>query len=410
MDAPALMFDRGLTIQLNLGSGEAAPPRPEPAANQEKEVAMDRRDVAKVVADKRILVTGGTGSFGRQIVCELLAYSPSAIYIFSRDEKKQWDMQQDYADSADVLRFILGDVRNYDRLREAFRGIDIVFHAAALKQVPNCEFAPYEAVRTNIIGAENVRRAAIEENVGTMVAISTDKAVKPVNVMGMSKALQERIMLHPVNGESGTRFVCVRYGNVLGSRGSIVPLFCEFIMQGKPIPITHPDMTRFQLTLQEAVQLVLWAAVKGKCGDLWVRKMPSARICDLARVLAYGLTGRRDYPQEILGVRPGEKMHEVLVSEEEMWRATELEDHFQISSWANSHDKAGSTHGPINEYASKDVHMLDDEELLYLLRTDGWVSANGGPGAKALRTASGHADEDWFKNQATQTFSVRRAA
>lgn len=371
---------------------------------------MDKKEIADCLGGKRILVTGGTGSFGYEIVRELLPYSPEAVYIFSRDEKKQWDMQQEYADTSGVLRFILGDVRDYERTREAFRGIDVVFHAAALKQVPNCEFAPYEAVRTNVTGAENVRRAAIEQGVETVVAISTDKAVKPVNVMGMSKAIQERIMLHPVNGESGTRFVCVRYGNVLGSRGSVVPLFCDFVMNGKPIPITHPDMTRFQLTLPEAVQLVLWAAVKGESGDLWVRKMPSARICDLARVLAFGLTGRQDYPQQILGTRPGEKMHEVLVSEEEMWRATEMEEYFQIPSWAKSLEKPGLTQGPFPEYASNDVHLLDDDELLDLLRLDGWVSAPGRPGTKALRIVGGRAEAEWFQQQISMPLRILRAA
>ncbi len=350
---------------------------------------MDRNNVTEFLGGRKILVTGGTGSFGKQIVRELLPHGPAAICIMSRDEKKQYDMQQEYADCAGSLKFVLGDIRDLERTREACRGIDVVFHAAALKQVPNCEFAPYEAVRTNIEGAENVRRAAIEHGVDTVVAISTDKAVKPVNVMGMSKALQERIMLHPVNGESGTRFVCVRYGNVLGSRGSVVPLFCENILNGRPLPITHPGMTRFQLTLPQAVQLVLLAAVKGESGDLWVRKMPSATVGDLARVLAYGLTGKQSYQQQILGTRPGEKMHEVLVSEEEMWRATELEDHFLIPSWAKSADKHGINEGPISEYASNNVHLLNDTELLDLLRLDGWVSEPGVPGPKARHLGYG---------------------
>jgi len=369
---------------------------------------MDRNNVTDFLNGKKILVTGGTGSFGRQIVRELLSHDPEAISIMSRDEKKQYDMQQEYTGRADLLKFILGDVRDFERTREACRGIDVVFHAAALKQVPNCEFAPYEAVRTNVEGAENVRRAAIEHGVDTVVAISTDKAVKPVNVMGMSKALQERIMLHPVNGESGTRFVCVRYGNVLGSRGSVIPLFCEHILKGQPIPITHPDMTRFQLTLPQAVQLVLLAAVKGESGDLWVRKMPSATVRDLARVLAFGLTGRQDYPQQILGARPGEKMHEVLVSEEEMWRAAELEDHFLVPSWAKSLDTPGVKEGPFSEYASNNVHMLDDKELLELLQLDGWVSEPGRPGPKTRHLAP--ADEAVAGNEKSAERKLRKAA
>ncbi len=371
---------------------------------------MDRNNVAEFLGGKKILVTGGTGSFGRQIVRELLSQNPAVICIMSRDEKKQYDMQQEYVGRANSLKFILGDVRDLERTREAFRDIDIVFHAAALKQVPNCEFAPYEAVRTNVEGAENVRRAAIEQGVDTVVAISTDKAVKPVNVMGMSKALQERIMLHPVNGESGTRFVCVRYGNVLGSRGSVIPLFCEHILKGRPVPITHPDMTRFQLTLPQAVQLVLLAAVKGESGDLWVRKMPSATVRDLARVLAYGLTCQEDYPQKILGTRAGEKMHEVLVSEEEMWRASELEDHYVIPSWAKSLDKPGVTDGPFSEYASNNVHLLGDSELLDLLRLDGWVSEPGIPGRKARQMAYAHSDETAADSAKSGSHKLNKAA
>lgn len=346
---------------------------------------MDKQLIINAINGKHILVTGGTGSFGKEIICELLKYEPRRIYIFSRDEKKQYDMQHAFNKHKN-LRFLLGDVRDLERIKESCRDIDIVYHAAALKQVPNCEDSPYEAVRTNVEGAENVRRACIEAGVKTVVAISTDKAVKPVNVMGMTKSIQERIMLHPTNGEKGTKFVCVRYGNVLGSRGSVVPLFCEYIVKGEPLPITHPDMTRFQLTLQEAVQLVLWATVKGESGDLWVRKMPAAGIADLGRVLACGLTGNKEYPQHIVGTRPGEKMHEVLVSEEEMWRATELEDHFLIPSWAKSQDKPGITSGAFTEYSSGDVHRLSDEEIMEMLQIDGWVTPELTPGPKARLT------------------------
>lgn len=342
---------------------------------------MNHQDIGNCVDGKTIMVTGGTGSFGNQIILELMKYKPKKIIVFSRDEKKQYDMQQKFAKQKN-LSFCLGNVRDFARLREVTVGVDIIYHAAALKQVPNCEWAPYEAVQTNVQGAENLRRAAIENSVGVVVAISTDKAVKPVNVMGMSKALQERIMLHPDNGDRGTKFVCVRYGNVLGSRGSVVPLFCDYIMKAQPIPITHPDMTRFQLTLSEAVQLVLWATVKGESGDLWVRKMSAARVTDLGRILAYGLTGRKSYPEHLVGTRPGEKFHEVLVSEEEMWRATESENHFLIPSWARSQDKPGLTEGPVEEYASSGVRRLSDEEILNMLIGDGWVQEVGKPGRK----------------------------
>jgi UDP-glucose 4-epimerase len=325
---------------------------------------------------KRILVTGGTGSFGHQIVRDLLPFEPAAIHVYSRDEKKQYEMAMSYKEY-NRLRFNIGDVRNLERTRDAMRGIDIVFNAAALKQVPNCEFAPFEAVETNIVGANNVRRAAIENHVQAVISVSTDKAVKPVNVMGMTKAIQERIMLDPTFSENGTTFICVRYGNVLGSRGSVVPFFYDFIQKGQPLPITHPDMTRFQLTLKEAVQLVLWACVEGESGDLWVRKMPAAGIPELGQALAYGLTRRRDYPLIIVGMRPGEKMHEVLVSEEEMWRSTELEDYYLIPSWAKSQSKKSPDKIDIHEYSSDRTHRLSETEILNMLEADGWFGPAG---------------------------------
>lgn len=341
---------------------------------------MNRRKLAAILKGKRILVTGGTGSFGHQIVKELLRYEPAAIHIYSRDEKKQYDMAMAYPGSK-LLAFNIGDVRDLERTREAMRGIDIVFNAAALKQVPNCEYAPFEAVKTNIIGAYNVRHAAIEAGVHAVVSISTDKAVKPVNVMGMTKAVQERLMLDPSYSTSKTKFVCVRYGNVLGSRGSVVPLFYEYIRKKLPLPITHSDMTRFQLTLTEAVQLVLWTTVEGESGDLWVRKMPAARITELGRALAYGMTGKKDYPLRIIGLRPGEKMHEVLVSEEEMWRATERGDYYLIPSWAKSQSKAGAKNVKVSEYSSDVTHQLTRAEMLRMLEADGWFGED--PGANS---------------------------
>lgn len=336
---------------------------------------MIKQLVADEIKDKNILVTGGTGSFGHQIVRDLLPLNPACIHIYSRDEKKQYEMAMSYQ-KYNNIRFNIGDVRNLERTRDAMRGIDIVYNAAALKQVPNCEYAPYEAVETNIIGANNVRRAAIEAGVKTVVSISTDKAVKPVNVMGMTKAIQERIMLDPTYANGKTKFVCVRYGNVMGSRGSVIPLFFDYITKGLPIPITHPDMTRFQLTLKEAVQLVLWATVKGETGDLWVQKMPAARITELGQTLAYGISGKNDYPMKIVGMRPGEKMHEVLVSEEEMWRATELERHYLIPSWAKSQNKEGGMDVNISEYSSAVTHELTRDEIYAMLDADGWFGPN----------------------------------
>jgi UDP-N-acetylglucosamine 4,6-dehydratase/5-epimerase len=336
---------------------------------------MHQQEIAKALDGQRILITGGTGSFGKEILQQLLQFSPAAVYVYSRDEKKQYDMQQEYAEYS-RLHFMVGDIRDYPRVREAMEGIDVVFQAAALKQVPHCEDWPYEAVKTNIIGAENVRRAAIEAGVGSVVSISTDKAVKPVNVMGMTKAIQERIMLSQPNHRSRTRFVCVRYGNVLGSRGSVIPLFQKLILQNKPLTITNPDMTRFLLTLSQAVGLVLWATLRGEDGDLWVRKMPSARVSDLAEALALGLTGRSDYPQKIVGTRPGEKLHEVLVSEEEMWRAREFGEHFLIPAWFKLGEQAGPKEGSIAEYSSNSEMLLSVSEIHQLLEQDGWFDGN----------------------------------
>ena len=321
----------------------------------------------------RILVTGGTGSFGQHIIRALLPYKPKSLIVFSRDEKKQWDLMQ--ALDGDVVECVVGDVRDHRRLRDVMSGIDMVFHAAALKQVPSCERAPFEATLTNVFGAENLRAAAIAEEVAVVVGLSTDKAVKPVNAMGMTKALQEKILLQPQPQSTKTRFVCVRYGNVLGSRGSVIPLFHRQIEEGRPLTLTHPDMTRFQLTLSEAVELVLSAAGEGKHGELWVRKMPAARISDLARALAEGLTGSPDYPQVQVGLRPGEKMHEVLVSEEEMWRAREHENFFVIASGYARDGNPGPTSGAAREYSSDTTSRLSIPALTSLLREDGWFQS-----------------------------------
>jgi FlaA1/EpsC-like NDP-sugar epimerase len=316
---------------------------------------------------KRILITGGTGSFGHQILKRLLAENPKKIIIFSRDEKKQYDMRNEFDES--IIDFIIGDVRDFDRVFEVIQGIDIVFHAAALKQVPNCEFNPMEAVKTNILGAENVRRAAILSNVETVVSISTDKAVKPVNVMGMTKAIQERIMINS-NGKN-TKFVIVRYGNVIGSRGSVIPFFKERIIKGKFLPVTDFRMTRFLLTLDEAVGLVFKATFECEGGEVFVKKMPAARVVDVAKVMTKAIMGRDDYPIKEVGVRPGEKIHEVLVSEEEMKRAVETGTHYTIYPY-------GKIDSPkllrdIEEYTSFNTERLNEKEIETLLRKEGWI-------------------------------------
>ena len=326
--------------------------------------------VEKNFKDKNILITGGTGSFGHQIISQLLKFKPSKIVIFSRDEKKQYDMQNEFEHN-DLLEFIIGDVRDYNRVYEAMKGIDIVYHAAALKQVPQCESHPFEAVKTNILGAENVRATAIRNDVSTVIVISTDKAVKPVNVMGMTKAIQERIILNPNNGKWNTKFLCVRYGNVIGSRGSVIPFFKERIKENKFLPVTDYRMTRFLLTLEEAIDLVFKATFEAESGQLFVKKMPACRIIDLARAMAKAITGREDYPIKEVGIRPGEKIHEVIVSEEEMRRAVETETHYVI--YPHGKLEEPQLIRDIGEYTSNNTKMLNDDEIISLLRSAGWL-------------------------------------
>lgn len=334
-------------------------------------------ETSEHLSNKVVMVTGGTGSFGNQIVSQLVKMNLKKIIIVSRDEKKQFDMMNRFPSFQKLINFEIGDVRDYRRILELMKGVDVVYHAAALKQVPHCESNPYEAVKTNIIGAENIRMAAISSNVETVVSVSTDKAVKPVNAMGMTKALQEKILLQEGNDAFETRFVCVRYGNVLGSRGSVVPFFRDLIKMGKPIPITHQEMTRFLLTLPEAITLVFKATTDSKTGELWVRKMPACKITDLAEILGRRVGGRRDYPIFIAGVRPGEKIHEVLVSEEEMRRSTELDEYFLI----HPHRSAGDArpNDSMNEYTSQNTKQMTKNELEDMLGKNNWLSPDEPP-------------------------------
>ena len=278
--------------------------------------------------DKTLLITGGTGSFGNAVLRRLLAEDFAQIRVFSRDEKKQEDMRLALAD--DKVKFYIGDVRNFDGVCDAMRGVDFVFHAAALKQVPSCEFYPMEAVRTNILGAENVLRAAIANRVSRCVVLSTDKAVYPINAMGMSKALMEKVMV--ANSrlcEPATSVLCAtRYGNVMASRGSVIPLFVEQILAGKELTITDPNMTRFLMSLEDSVDLVLYAFRNAVPGDIFVQKSPASTVADLAQALKE-LLGR-DNPVRIIGTRHGEKLFESLVSREEMARAEDREGYFRI--------------------------------------------------------------------------------
>ena len=281
---------------------------------------------------KRILVTGGTGSFGNFIVRRLLDAGAGEVRVLSRDEKKQYDMRVFYQGRSD-LTFVIGDVRNRASLGEAMKGIELVFHAAALKQVPTCEHFPEEALRTNVEGAANVVDAALEEGVAAFVAISTDKAVKPVNVMGMTKALQERMVLkgNLSRRNRGTRFACVRYGNVLRSRGSVVPFFRRQLALGQRLSITDLRMTRFLLTLNDAIDLVLYAAENTQGGEIFVRKAPSARVIDIAAVLSAEAGKPLEY--DLIGTLPGEKFNEIMVSEEELVRVEDAGGYFRINPW-----------------------------------------------------------------------------
>lgn len=330
-----------------------------------------------VFKGKKILVTGGTGSFGRYIVEKLLSCNPEEIRIFSRDEKKQDDMRQEH-NNKKGLRFIIGDVRDKSTVRKAMKNIDIVFHAAALKQVPSCEYNVFEAVRTNIIGAQNVIDCALEENVEKVIAISTDKAVEPINAMGMTKAVQEKLIISANLYKEGRRtiFACVRYGNVLGSRGSVVSLFKELIRQGKPLPLTHPDMTRFILTLRQSIQLVFWATEHAVGGEIFVYKSPAHKVLDLAEVMLEALN-KSDCGIKEIGIRPGEKIHETLISPTESLRTIEKDEFFiilpQIPIESIEKRYPNYTNTSLFRYSSDNATRLDKKEILRYLKDEKWL-------------------------------------
>lgn len=294
--------------------------------------------------DKIVVITGGTGSLGKVLTRRLMARQddlPGKIIIFSRDEAKQHFMREEYQkrqkttdeiiyqDFGQLLEFRIGDVRNYHSVCSVLDGADIVINAAALKQVPSCEYYPFEAVQTNIMGAENIVRAIKEHRlpVETVVGVSTDKACKPVNVMGMTKAIQERVFINANVNNSSTRFICVRYGNVLASRGSVIPLFHEQIRQGGPLTLTSEDMTRFLLSLDRAVDTIFAALEHAQPGDVYVPLVHSARIIDVAKVLIEN----RELEVLLTGIRPGEKVHEILVSHEEAWHTFQRGDYLAIT-------------------------------------------------------------------------------
>lgn len=290
-----------------------------------------RAEINKKIKGKTILITGGTGSFGHQVTETLLALNPKKIIIFSRDEKKQFDMRNEFDNP--ILKFIIGDVRDFDQINKSLVGVDYVFHAAALKQVPTCEFFPMEAVKTNILGTQNVVKAAIENNVKNVVALSTDKAVYPINVIGMSKAMMEKIIIaeakNLIESKNKNTVLCsVRYGNVLYTRGSVVPYFVKHIKEGKKLPVTNFNMTRFLLPLPDAVDLVLYALINGENGYTYVRKSPACTLETLAISLCEIFDHKKGYYE--VGIRAGEKMHETLVTQEELIRAKEESLYYKI--------------------------------------------------------------------------------
>lgn len=280
-------------------------------------------------AGKTLLITGGTGSFGNAVLKSFLDSDLAEIRIFSRDEKKQDDMRKRYAHPK--LKFYIGDVRDFHSVLGATRGVDYLFHAAALKQVPSCEFHPMEAVKTNVLGTENVLEAAIQNGVRRVVCLSTDKAVYPINAMGISKAMMEKVMVAKSrNLDADRTVICgTRYGNVMASRGSVIPLFVDQIRAGKPLTITDPNMTRFMMTLADAVDLVMYAFQHGNNGDMFVQKAPAATVETLARALT-GLLDRPDHPINVIGTRHGEKLYEALLSREEMACAEDLGSYYRV--------------------------------------------------------------------------------
>ena len=323
--------------------------------------------------NKVLMITGGTGSFGNVVLKRFLSTDVREIRIFSRDEKKQEDMRTGF--NNDKLRFYIGDVRDYDSIYQAMKGVDYVFHAAALKQVPSCEFYPMEALQTNVIGTENVMNAAIANKVKRMILLSTDKSVYPINAMGMSKAMAEKLMVaksrHHSEGE--TVFCATRYGNVMGSRGSVMPLFIDLIKNGKPITITDPQMTRFMMSLKDSVNLVLHAFEHAKQGDIFVQKAPSATVADIAKVLNE-IFGKKENIQ-IIGTRHGEKLYESLLSREEMIRAQDLKNFYRIPSdnrdlnYSKYFVKGKKSISESKDYTSHNTEILKSKELKKLLMT-----------------------------------------
>ena len=323
-----------------------------------------------MIKNKILLITGGTGSFGGAVLRRFIATNIKEIRIFSRDELKQDDMRKFY--NSDKLKFYIGDVRDKNSIDDAMRGVDYVFHAAALKQVPSCEFYPMQAVKTNIIGTENVLNSAINANVKKVVALSTDKAVYPINAMGISKAMMERVIVAKGRNVKDTMIVCTRYGNVMASRGSVIPLFIDQVRNGKPITITDPNMTRFMMSLDQAVDLVLFAFENGQRGDIFVQKAPAATVELLANTMK-NILGKSDHKIKTIGTRHGEKLYETLLTKEEMVKAIDMGEYYRIPAdtrdlnYNQFFEEGGEVITEAGEYHSHNTHRLNEEELTELL-------------------------------------------
>ena len=322
--------------------------------------------------DKVLLITGGTGSFGNAVLNRFLDSDLKEIRIFSRDEKKQEDMRIKYKN--DKIKFYIGDVRDYRSIDDAMDGVDYIFHAAALKQVPSCEFFPVQAVKTNVLGTDNVLEAAINHNVKKVIVLSTDKAAYPINAMGMSKAMMEKVAVAKGrNLNKDQTVICrTRYGNVMASRGSVIPLFCEQIAEGKPLTITNPEMTRFMMTLEDAVDLVIYAFEHGEQGDLFVQKAPAATIDVLAQAVKE--LKNSDVPINCIGTRHGEKLYEVLVTKEEMVNAVDMGNYYRVPSdnrnlnYQKYTNEGNADLNSVEEYNSHNTNRLDVDGMKELLK------------------------------------------
>ena len=317
-----------------------------------------------------LLIAGGTGSFGNAVLRRFLTTNIKEIRIFSRDELKQDDMRKLY--NNDKLKFYIGDVRDKNSIDDAMRGVDYVFHAAALKQVPSCEFYPMQAVKTNIIGTENLLNSAINAGVKKVIALSTDKAVYPINAMGISKAMMERVIVSKGRNVKGTMIACTRYGNVMASRGSVIPLFIDQVRKGNPITITDPNMTRFMMSLDQAVDLVLFAFENGQSGDIFVQKAPAATVELLTKTMK-NILGRPDHEVKTIGTRHGEKLYETLLTKEEMVKAIDMGEYYRIPAdtrdlnYNQFFEEGGEVITEAGEYHSHNTHRLNEEELTELL-------------------------------------------